>query len=147
MSATPLAGLKVLEFTHTVMGPTAGLLFAEMGADVIKIEPAPKGDHTRGLGGFAAGFFAAFNRNKRSLAIDLKNPEGQAAMRRLVVGAQDMCVCWGGRGLFFMLCYCYYYSEVVIENERVCWGGGGGTNREYGMGGLSIRRNKIILHT
>ena len=87
MSATPLAGLKVLEFTHTVMGPTAGLLFAEMGADVIKIEPAPKGDHTRGLGGFAAGFFAAFNRNKRSLAIDLKNPEGQAAMRRLVVGA------------------------------------------------------------
>ena len=46
-----------------------------------------------------------------------------------------------------MLCYCYYYSEVVIENERVCGGGGGGNNREYGMGGLSIRRNKIILHT
>ena len=84
MSATPLAGLRVLEFTHTVMGPTAGLLFAELGADVVKIEPAPKGDHTRGLGGFAAGFFAAFNRNKRSLAIDLKSKEGQAAMHRLV---------------------------------------------------------------
>jgi len=83
MSARPLAGLKVLEFTHTVMGPTAGLLFAELGADVVKVEPAPKGDHTRGLGGFGAGFFAAFNRNKRSLAIDLKKPAGQAAMHRL----------------------------------------------------------------
>src|ERR1700720_2314183 len=84
MTAAPLSGIRVLEFSHTVMGPTAGLVFAELGADVIKIEPAPKGDHTRGLGGFAAGFFAAFNRNKRSLAIDLKKPEGQAAMYRLV---------------------------------------------------------------
>ena len=82
--ATPLAGIKVLEFSHTVMGPTAGLVFAELGADVIKIEPAPKGDHTRGLGGFGAGFFAAFNRNKRSLAVDLKRPEGQAIIHRLV---------------------------------------------------------------
>src|SRR5258708_21446075 len=84
MSAGPLAGLKVLEFPPTVMGPTAGLLFAELGADVVKVEPAPNGDHTRRLGGFGAGFFAAFNRNKRSLAIDLKKPEGQAAMYRLV---------------------------------------------------------------
>jgi crotonobetainyl-CoA:carnitine CoA-transferase CaiB-like acyl-CoA transferase len=83
MSATPLAGLRVLEFTHTVMGPTAGLIFAELGADVIKVEPAPKGDHTRGLGGFGAGFFAAFNRNKRSLAVDLKRPEGRAVIHRL----------------------------------------------------------------
>ncbi len=84
MSATPLAGLRVLEFSHTVMGPTAGLIFAELGADVIKVEPAPLGDHTRGLGGFAAGFFAAFSRNKRSLAVDLKRPEGQAVIHRLV---------------------------------------------------------------
>jgi crotonobetainyl-CoA:carnitine CoA-transferase CaiB-like acyl-CoA transferase len=84
MSATPLAGLKVLEFSHTVMGPTAGLVLAELGADVIKIEPAPKGDHTRGLGGFAAGFFAAFSRNKRSLCVDLKKPEGQAIIHRLI---------------------------------------------------------------
>jgi crotonobetainyl-CoA:carnitine CoA-transferase CaiB-like acyl-CoA transferase len=84
MSATPLAGLKVLEFSHTVMGPTAGLVLAELGADVIKVEPAPKGDHTRGLGGFAAGFFAAFSRNKRSLCVDLKKPEGQAIIHRLV---------------------------------------------------------------
>src|SRR5271154_6387614 len=84
MPATPLAGLRVLEFSHTVMGPTAGLIFAELGADVIKVEPAPKGDHARGLGGFAAGFFAAFSRNKRSLAVDLKKPEGQAVIHRLV---------------------------------------------------------------
>ncbi|MFL5255137.1 MAG: CaiB/BaiF CoA transferase family protein [Rhodopila sp.] len=84
MTAAPLAGLRVLEFSHTVMGPTAGLIFAELGADVIKVEPAPKGDHTRGLGGFAAGFFAAFSRNKRSLAVDLKKPEGQAVIHRLV---------------------------------------------------------------
>ena len=87
MSATPLAGLRVLEFSHTVMGPTAGLVFAELGADVIKVEPAPAGDHTRGLGGFAAGFFAAFNRNKRSLAIDLKRPAGRAALHRLAATA------------------------------------------------------------
>ena len=51
MSAAPLQGLKVLELSHTVMGPTAGLVFAELGADVVKVEPAPQGDHTRGLGG------------------------------------------------------------------------------------------------
>jgi crotonobetainyl-CoA:carnitine CoA-transferase CaiB-like acyl-CoA transferase len=91
MSAAPLSGLKVLEFSHTVMGPTAGLVLAELGADVVKVEPAPQGDHTRGLGGFAAGFFAALNRNKRSLALDLKRPEGQAAMRRLA-GNADVVV-------------------------------------------------------
>lgn len=84
MSATPLAGLRVLEFSHTVMGPTAGLILADLGADVIKVEPAPKGDHTRSLGGFAAGFFAALNRNKKSLAINLKDPAGQAALHRIV---------------------------------------------------------------
>src|SRR6202453_4817505 len=66
------------------MGATSGLLFAELGADVVKVEPAPNGDHTRRLGGFGAGFFAAFNRNKRSLAIDLKQPAGHAAMYRMV---------------------------------------------------------------
>ena len=87
MSARPLTGLKVLEFTHTIMGPTAGLLFAELGADVVKVEPAPNGDHTRRLGGFGAGFFAAFNRNKRSLAIDLKHPDGKSVLQRLIAKA------------------------------------------------------------
>ena len=84
MSARPLTGLKVLEFSHTVMGPTAGLLLAELGADVVKVEPAPLGDSTRRLGGFAAGFFAELNRNKRGLAVDLKHPQGQAVVHRLV---------------------------------------------------------------
>ena len=87
MSATPLAGLRVLEFSHTVMGPTAGLVLAELGADVVKVEPAPKGDHTRHLGGFAAGFFAAFSRNKKSLCLDLKSPEGQKVLHRLAMDA------------------------------------------------------------
>ncbi|MCO6417842.1 CoA transferase [Siccirubricoccus sp. KC 17139] len=69
------------------MGPCAGLVLADLGADVVKIEPAPAGDHTRRLPGFAAGFFATFNRNKRSLALDLKHPEGRAACHRLVAEA------------------------------------------------------------
>ena len=84
MSGAPLAGLRVLEFSHTVMGPTAGLLLADMGADVIKVESTPAGDHTRQLGGFASGFFAAFNRNKRSLGLDLKTEAGQGVLHRLV---------------------------------------------------------------
>jgi len=76
-SSLPLAGLRVLELCHTIMGPSAGLILADLGADVIKIEPAPDGDRTRRLPGFAAGFFGTFNRNKRSLAIDLKAPEAK----------------------------------------------------------------------
>ncbi len=82
----PLSGIRVLEFCHTIMGPTAGLIFADLGADVIKIEPA-SGDHTRRLLGFAAGFFPAFNRNKRSLAIDLKSGEGRSLLHRLAATA------------------------------------------------------------
>jgi crotonobetainyl-CoA:carnitine CoA-transferase CaiB-like acyl-CoA transferase len=87
MSARPLEGLRVLEFSHTIMGPCAGLILADLGADVVKVEPAPSGDHTRRLPGFAAGFFATFNRNKRSLAIDLKRPEGREAIHRLAAQA------------------------------------------------------------
>jgi crotonobetainyl-CoA:carnitine CoA-transferase CaiB-like acyl-CoA transferase len=83
----PLEGLRVLEFSHTIMGPCAGLLLADMGADVVKVEPAPEGDRTRRLPGFATGFFAMFNRNKRSVALDLKHPDGRAALHRLVAEA------------------------------------------------------------
>ena len=79
----PLAGVRVLEFCHTIMGPSAGMLLADLGADVIKVEPAPDGDHTRRLRGFAAGFFYGFNRNKRSLAVDLKSADGRAVVHRL----------------------------------------------------------------
>src|SRR5277367_6414060 len=82
----PLAGIRVLEFCHTIMGPTAGLILADLGADVIKIEPA-EGDATRRLPGFAAGFFPAFNRNKRSLALDLKSDAGRALLHRLAATA------------------------------------------------------------
>jgi crotonobetainyl-CoA:carnitine CoA-transferase CaiB-like acyl-CoA transferase len=82
----PLAGIRVLEFCHTIMGPTAGLILADLGADAIKIEPVT-GDHTRRLYGFAAGFFPTFNRNKRSLAIDLKADEGRALLYRLAATA------------------------------------------------------------
>jgi crotonobetainyl-CoA:carnitine CoA-transferase CaiB-like acyl-CoA transferase len=81
-SNLPLAGIRVIEFCHTIMGPTCGLVFADLGADVIKIEPT-NGDHTRRLSGFAAGFYSAFNRNKRSLAIDMKHPDGQRAIGAL----------------------------------------------------------------
>ena len=82
-NATPLKGIRVLEFSHTIMGPCAGLLLADLGADVIKVEPAPGGDKTRYLPGFAAGFFATFNRNKRSIAIDLKKAQGQMVVHEL----------------------------------------------------------------
>jgi crotonobetainyl-CoA:carnitine CoA-transferase CaiB-like acyl-CoA transferase len=85
-SAPPLAGIRVLEFCHAIMGPSAGLILADLGADVIKVEPVG-GDTTRRLPGFAAGFFGTFNRNKRSLALDLKAAEGRALLHRLVATA------------------------------------------------------------
>src|SRR5579883_3151682 len=69
------------------MGPSAGLILADLGADVVKIEPAPEGDSTRRLSGFAAGFFGYFNRNKRSLALDLKVPAGSDIAHRLAAAA------------------------------------------------------------
>jgi crotonobetainyl-CoA:carnitine CoA-transferase CaiB-like acyl-CoA transferase len=86
----PLTGLRVLEFCHTIMGPSAGLILADLGADVVKIEPAPHGDATRRMPGFAAGFFGAFNRNKRSVALDLKQPEGRALAHRLAATADAL---------------------------------------------------------
>ena len=82
----PLAGLRVVEFTHMVMGPTCGMVLADMGAEVIKVEPID-GDRTRRLLGAGAGFFPMFNRNKKSIAIDLRNPAGTEAARRLAASA------------------------------------------------------------
>jgi crotonobetainyl-CoA:carnitine CoA-transferase CaiB-like acyl-CoA transferase len=118
MSARPLGGLTVLEFSHTVMGPTAGLLFAELGADVVKVEPAPQGDHTRGLPGFAAGFFAAFNRNKRSLALDLKQRAGQAAMHRLVARADVVLENYGPGTMERLGCG---YDQLAPLNPRLVY--------------------------
>ena len=86
--ALPLTGLRVVEFTHMVMGPTCGMVMADLGAEVIKVEPI-EGDRTRHLLGAGAGFFPMFNRNKKSIAIDLHQPEGAALARRLA-GTADV---------------------------------------------------------
>ncbi len=112
----PLAGVKVVEFTHMVMGPAAGLMLADMGADVVKIEPA-SGDSTRELLGSGAGYFPMYNRNKRSLCVDLKAPAGKAVVLKLVDAA-----------------------DVVIENFRP------GTMDRLGFGfeALSARNPRLI---
>jgi crotonobetainyl-CoA:carnitine CoA-transferase CaiB-like acyl-CoA transferase len=84
--AVPLAGIKVIEFTHMVMGPSVGVILADLGADVIKVEPAG-GDQTRTLLGAGAGYFPMFNRNKRSICLDLKSDAGLTAARRLCESA------------------------------------------------------------
>ncbi|HSV45570.1 MAG TPA: CaiB/BaiF CoA-transferase family protein, partial [Ramlibacter sp.] len=82
----PLQGVRVIEFTHMVMGPTCGMVLADMGAEVIKIEPVD-GDRTRWLLGAGSGFFPMFNRNKKSIGIDLHQAEGAEVARRLCAGA------------------------------------------------------------
>lgn len=86
-AALPLQGLRVIEFSHMVMGPSAGLILGDLGADVIKVEPMGEGDNTRRLAGSGAGFFPAFNRNKRSIQVNLKAPEGIAFVKKLIATA------------------------------------------------------------
>jgi crotonobetainyl-CoA:carnitine CoA-transferase CaiB-like acyl-CoA transferase len=82
----PLEGVRVVEFAHMVMGPSCGLVLADLGADVIKVEPLA-GDNTRRLEGAGVGFYPVFNRNKRSLAVDLQKPEGRAVVAKLLATA------------------------------------------------------------
>ncbi|TAG26808.1 MAG: CoA transferase [Burkholderiales bacterium] len=82
----PYEGIRMVEFTHMVMGPTCGMLLADLGAEVIKVEP-PKGDNTRKLLGSGAGFYPLFNRNKKSLTLDLKTAEGREAAHKLIATA------------------------------------------------------------
>ena len=82
----PLAGIRVVEFTHMVMGPTCGMILADLGAEVIKVEPLA-GDNTRKLLGSGSGFYPMFNRNKKSISIDVKNPIGREIILKLVSGA------------------------------------------------------------
>jgi crotonobetainyl-CoA:carnitine CoA-transferase CaiB-like acyl-CoA transferase len=99
----PLAGLRAIEFTHMVMGPTCGMVLADMGAEVIKVEPIA-GEHSRRLLGAGAGFFPMFNRNKKSIALDLHQEEGADIARKLCATA-----------------------DVVIENFKP------GTMAKYGL--------------
>jgi crotonobetainyl-CoA:carnitine CoA-transferase CaiB-like acyl-CoA transferase len=112
----PLAGIRVVEFTHMVMGPAVGAILAELGAEVVKVEPLG-GDKTRELLGSGAGYFPMYNRNKKSLAIDLKAPRGIALARRLAAGA-----------------------DVVVENFRT------GAMDKLGLGyeSLSVENPRLI---
>jgi len=112
----PLKGINVLEFTHAVMGPAAGLILADLGADVIHIEP-PTGDTTRRLKGFGIGYFPFFNRNKKCLAVDLKAPEGKEIIFKLVETA-----------------------DIVLEN----FGPGTIERMGYGYGALKRINSRLI---
>lgn len=115
MSAHPLADVRVLDFGHTVMGPTAGLILADLGADVIRVEPAG-GDPTRKLMGFGAGYFGMYNRNKRSFAVDLKSEEGKALALQLVDSA-DVLVENFGPGTIDRLGF--GYEALSARNPRL----------------------------
>ena len=82
----PLSGIRVVEFTHMVMGPTCGMVLGDMGADVVKVEPLA-GDSTRKLLGVGAGFYPLFNRNKKSIALNLESTTGREVVARLVARA------------------------------------------------------------
>ena len=106
----PLQGIRVVEFSHMVMGPACGMVLADLGAEVIKVEPVD-GDRTRHLLGAGAGFFPMFNRNKKSVAIDLRQPEGVQAAIRLAASA-----------------------DVVLQNFKP------GVMKKYGLDHASLSR-------
>lgn len=109
--ALPLAGIRLVEFTHMVMGPSAGVILGDLGADVIKVEPKG-GDQTRNLLGSGAGYFPMFNRNKRSICLDLKSDAGRDAAFALAKSA-----------------------DIVVENFRP------GTLERLGLGYEALRRD------
>ncbi|MDB5943360.1 MAG: L-carnitine dehydratase/bile acid-inducible protein [Ramlibacter sp.] len=111
----PLTGLRVIEFTHMVMGPTCGMVLADMGAEVIKIEPVD-GDRTRRLLGAGSGFFPMFNRNKKSIGVDLHSEQGAEVARKLCATA-----------------------DVVAENFKP------GTMEKYGLDYASLSKTNPRL--
>jgi crotonobetainyl-CoA:carnitine CoA-transferase CaiB-like acyl-CoA transferase len=119
MSAAPqpLKGLRVVEFTHMVMGPTCAMVLADMGAEVIKVEPID-GEGTRRLLGAGAGFFPMFNRNKKSIGIDLKQPAGAAVARRLASSA-DVVV--ENFKLGVLTKFGLDYASLAALNERLIY--------------------------
>lgn len=117
MGEALLAGIRVVEFTHMVMGPAVGAILAELGAEVVKVE-AIGGDATRRLGGSGAGYFPMYNRGKASICVDLKSAAGLGVARRLAVGA-----------------------DVVVENFRP------GAMARLGLGADALRAdNKRLIY-
>ena len=114
----PLDGIRVLDFTHNVMGPTTGMLMGDLGAEVIHIEP-PAGDATRRLRGFGSGYFAFYSRNKKSLAVNLKADEGKKIVMDLVRGA-DVVVENFGPGTMDRLGYGYDALKEITPDIIYC---------------------------
>ncbi|HEY1130244.1 MAG TPA: CaiB/BaiF CoA-transferase family protein [Roseateles sp.] len=121
-SNLPLAGLKVIEFTHMVMGPSIGVILADMGADVTKVEPV-QGDNTRRLSGSGAGYFAMYNRNKKSLAIDTKSAKGREVVQQLL-GDADIVIENFRAGSMDELGF--GYDELAKANPRLIYCSGKG---------------------
>jgi len=115
--ALPLAGIRVLEFTHMLMGPAVGAILGDMGADVIRVEPIG-GDKTRELPGSGAGYFLMFNRNKRSVCLDIKSPEGRQLALDLV-GTADAVVENFAPGTMERLGL--GYDELAAANPRIIY--------------------------
>jgi crotonobetainyl-CoA:carnitine CoA-transferase CaiB-like acyl-CoA transferase len=113
----PLSGIKVIDLTHAVMGPCASLVLADMGADVIHVEPLD-GDPTRNLKGFGMGYFPFYNRNKRSLAVDLKSEKGLALIRKLAQQS-DVFIENFGPGTADRLGLAYYTLKEI--NPRIVY--------------------------
>ena len=113
----PLAGLRVVEFTHMVMGPTCGMVLADLGAEVIKVEPV-EGEGTRRLLGAGAGFFPMFNRNKKSIGIDLRHPEGAEVARRLALSADVVAENFKPGALAK---YGLDYASLAARNDRLVY--------------------------
>ncbi len=114
----PLSGIRVVEFSHMVMGPTCGLILADLGADVIKVEPSKDGDNTRRLTGSGAGFFPMYNRNKRSLSVNIKDPRGLALVKSLIHDADILIENFRPGALDKMG---IGYEALKAENEKLIY--------------------------
>ena len=113
----PLSGLRVIEMGHTVMGPSCGMVLGDLGANVIKLEP-PEGDRTRHNVGFGAGMFPVFNRNKRSIAVDVKSAAGKTVLLRLVTQADVLIENFGYGTMERLGCG---YEALAALNPRLVY--------------------------
>ena len=137
----PLAGVKVLELAQIMAGPIAGMMLADLGADVIKVEKIPGGDDSRGyreprVNGVSAPFMV-LNRNKRGIALDLKNPKGKEVLRRLV-GTSDVLIENYRRGTLEKLGL--GYDALSAINPGLIYCAVSGYGRDGACRGVSARR-------
>src|SRR5438046_8047912 len=113
----PLTGIRVVEFTQMVMGPTCGMILGDLGAEVIKVEP-PGGDKTRKLIGSGSGFFSLFNRNKKSVTADLADPGDRARIGKLIASADIMSENFRPGALAK---YGFDYASLRKKNKRLIY--------------------------